>query len=413
MRKLLVVIVLLCCGSFVVVHAQDGNRTHIVRDGDTLTSIANRYGVSVDALIAANNLKDPNAIVVGQQLIIPGGSGSTGGQSPAPVQPSPGTYVVQRGDTLIGIAQKFGVSLEQLMAANKITDPAVIQIGQTLKIPDGSAGSSSVPAAAAPAQPLLADGQYTFQPSNGGPSIAAQVSGGRLASLTIQTISSGKQLLPLSCEAKIAGQIAMMYGLTFDEMSFLSRLPHSLNPRRGFVGSINGRFYWVRDLIGSTAEGPGGYGVHVEGWLPTLQALSGFQARLLSSNPTSARLQIDSALRKGYPVAIWAVLGFRENIAKNSMWIGADANGRAIDCGGPGSGCSYLVSGEHAYLIIGRNGDSYLVYDPGSGEIGYYARSVVINGITTLFAVPTGSAPGAVIIPSADKLPDLRQLPDW
>ena len=36
----------------------------------------------------------------------------------------PGTYVVQRGDTLIGIAQKYGVSLDQLMVANKITDPA-------------------------------------------------------------------------------------------------------------------------------------------------------------------------------------------------------------------------------------------------------------------------------------------------
>ncbi len=344
MHKLLLVIVLVCCGSFGVARAQDGSRTHVVRDGETLTSIANRYSVSMDALIAANNLKDPNAITVGQRLIIPGGSGGAGGQVQVPAQPSPGTYVVQRGDTLTGIAQKYGISLDQLMAANKITDPALIQIGQTLTIPDGSASASAaVPVLSAPTQPLLADGQYAFAPASGGPSIAAEVSGGRLVSLTIQTISSGKQLLPLSCEAKIAGQIAMMYGLTFDEMSFLSRLPHSLNPRRGFVGSISGRFYWVRDLIGSTADGPGGYGVHVEGWMPTFQSLSGFQAKLLSASPTAARLQIDTALRRGYPVAIWAVLGFRENIAKNSMWIGAGADGRAIDCGGPGSGCSYLV----------------------------------------------------------------------
>ena len=289
----------------------------------------------------------------------------------------------------------------------------MIQIGQTLKIPDGSASASpAVPVVSAPTQPLLADGQYTFAPASGGPSIAVEISGGRLISLTIQTISSGKQLLPLSCEARIAGQIAMMYGLTFDEMSFLSRLPHSLNPRRGFVGSISGRFYWVRDLIGSTADGPGGSGVHAEGWMPTFQSLSGFQAKLLSASPTAARLQIDTALRRGYPVAIWAVLGFRENIAKNSMWIGAGADGRAIDCGGPGSGCSYLVTGGHAYLILGRNGNSYLIYDPGSGESATFPV-VVINGITTLFAAPTGSAPGAVIIPAAEKLPDLRQLPDW
>jgi hypothetical protein len=219
--------------------------------------------------------------------------------------------------------------------------------------------------------------------------------------------------LPLSCESKIAAQIAAMYGLNFDEMGFQSNLPHSLNPRKGFVGSVDGRFYQPRDLIGSTATGPGGYGVHVEGWSPVFQALSGFQVSLLSSNATTAAAQIDSALRRGYPVAVWAVLGFRENIAKNSVWLGAASDGTAIDCGGPGPGCYYLVSGEHAYLIVGRDGNSYQVYDPGKGEINYFARATVITGITTLFAYPTGSAPGAVIIPGSGRLPDLSRLPGW
>jgi LysM repeat protein len=411
MRKagLIAFLVLAVLGSFAVSYAQDGSRTHVVREGETLTSIAKRYRISVDAIIAANKLTDPNALYVGQRLVIPLPSGQAGSVQ-AQALSAPGTYTVQRGDTLIGIASQHGVSVEQLMAANNIKDPSLIQIGQVLKIP-GPDTSAAVPAQ--PSLPPLPDGQYTLSPPAGGPSISVEIAGGRLVSLTLQTVSSGKQFWPLSCEAKIASQLAMMYGLTFDEVSFMARLPHSLNPKRGFVGSNNGRFYWPRDIIGGTADGPGGYGVHVEGWSPTFQALSGFQVRLLSSGSKAAQAQIDAALRRGYPVVVWAILGFRATLAQNSVWIGAGPDGRAIDCGGPGANCYYLASGEHAYVILGRRGDEYLIYDPGKGEITTVSRTTLIVGITTLFAVPTGSAPGAVIVPSAEHLPDLRQLPDW
>ncbi|HVO42988.1 MAG TPA: LysM peptidoglycan-binding domain-containing protein [Aggregatilineales bacterium] len=376
-----------------------------MRVGETLTGIASSYGVSVAAIITANHLADPNTLTIGTRLVIPVAGVGDPGQGPAPV--IPGTYTVQPGDTLIGIANKTGVSVEQLTAANKISDPALIRVGEVLKIP-GEAADNSVPPA-----PAMSDGQYTLSSARGGPPIALEISGGHLVSLTIQTASSGKQSFPLSCEAKIASQLAMMYGLNFDEIAFMDRLPHSLNPQRGFVGSSSGRFYWPADVVGGTADGPGGYGVHVEGWLPTFQSLSGFQARLLSSSPAGARSQIDAALRRGYPVAIWAMLNFRPPLQDHSVWVGASASGVAIDCGGPGAGCHYLASGEHSFLVLGRARDQYLIYNPGNGDLGYFSIDTVITGITTFFAVPTGSAPGAVIVPSAGYTPDLAAVPGW
>src|SRR5204862_6026286 len=129
--------------------------------------------------------------------------------------------------------------------------------------------ASSAPVASLPPLP---DGKQTLQPSANGPAVTVEIANGHLVSLTLETQSSGKQSLPLSCEAKIASQLAMMYGLNFDEASFQSRLPHSLNPQKGFVGSVDGRFYWPGDIVGGNANGPGGCGVHGEGWPRTVEA---------------------------------------------------------------------------------------------------------------------------------------------
>jgi tyrosinase len=96
---------------------------YIVQQGDTLTAIATRFGVSLAALIAANpQITNPNLIFPGQIITIPG-------QSPAPGP----AYVVQQGDTLTAIAKRFGVSLAALIAANpQITNPNLIFPGQII-----------------------------------------------------------------------------------------------------------------------------------------------------------------------------------------------------------------------------------------------------------------------------------------
>src|SRR5262249_11422673 len=154
----------------VAAYAQEGT-VHIVRDGETLTSIAQRYHTTVDALIVANHLADGNALYVGERLVIPG----TAPQA-VPAKSSPGTYTVQSGDTLIGIANQYGLSVDQLMAANKLTDPSLVRIGQVLKIPhaDDSGGST------ASTLPPLPDGQQTLPPTGNGPAISVEIANGHL-----------------------------------------------------------------------------------------------------------------------------------------------------------------------------------------------------------------------------------------
>lgn len=100
---------------------------YTVQPGDTLYSLARRYGTTVEAIQQANGIVNPWYIRVGQQLTIPQGSVSP----PA----SSGTYVVQRGDTLYGIAARFGKSVWDIVVANNLSDPSLIYVGQVLTIP--------------------------------------------------------------------------------------------------------------------------------------------------------------------------------------------------------------------------------------------------------------------------------------
>ncbi|MEA2499872.1 MAG: hypothetical protein QOH26_2277 [Actinomycetota bacterium] len=114
--------------------------THTVRRGETLSAIATRYGVSVQRIVAANHLRDPNLIVSGEVLRVPGG----GGSSPS----APRTHRVASGENLSAIAAKYGVTVEALAHANHLADPNLIVSGSKLRIPRGSGAatrSSSAP----------------------------------------------------------------------------------------------------------------------------------------------------------------------------------------------------------------------------------------------------------------------------
>lgn len=98
---------------------------HIVQPGQTLEGIARWYGVDMWSLARANGLANPNYIYVGQRLTIPAST---------PIVPT-GTYVVQPGDTLYSIARRYGVTVWAIAQANGIYNLSWIYVGQTLVIP--------------------------------------------------------------------------------------------------------------------------------------------------------------------------------------------------------------------------------------------------------------------------------------
>lgn len=107
------------------VPSSEMNNTYLVRRGDTLWGIAQMYRTSVARLAAMNNISDPNLIYPGEILQV-SSSGSTGDVGR--------TYVVRYGDTLSGIARRYGTTVSQLAAANGIENPDLIYAGEVLTV---------------------------------------------------------------------------------------------------------------------------------------------------------------------------------------------------------------------------------------------------------------------------------------
>jgi LysM repeat protein len=97
---------------------------YIVQRGDTLASIAARYGTTIAELVKLNHLTNANHIYVGQRLIVRG----------VVVDPIPATYMVQRGDTLYSIGLRFHLTVSQLVQLNNLVNPNRIYAGQVLKL---------------------------------------------------------------------------------------------------------------------------------------------------------------------------------------------------------------------------------------------------------------------------------------
>jgi LysM repeat protein len=181
---------------------------YVVKPGDTLRSIAAAYGTTMSAIVRANNMANPDVIYPGQKLIIPvsGGSTPSAGSStptPAPVPTSAASptvsasvyHTVKLGDTLDKIARANGTTAAAIIAANGISNPDLIWVGQKLLIPGTSKPGAPV------AQPTAKPKSQPAQPAPASP--------------TIHVVKPGDTL----------GQIAQRYGTTVAAILAANDLP--------------------------------------------------------------------------------------------------------------------------------------------------------------------------------------------
>ena len=119
---------------------------HTVRAGDTLSGIANEYGITIEILTEINGIADPDLIIVGDILNLSGGSPVAAPASGAP-------YVIQPGDTLSHIAVRFDLTVAELKSANNL-DSDLIIAGHELVIP-GYSGVEPAPVSVPSAPPAF------------------------------------------------------------------------------------------------------------------------------------------------------------------------------------------------------------------------------------------------------------------
>ncbi len=127
--------------------AQAQSPVHVVQPGESLSQIAVRYGIRMSDLVAANGIDNTDYIYTGQQLVIPAGGSNTSRPNSA-ASSSDGYVTVGRGDSLSLIASLHGMSINELMSLNGLSDPNHVWIGQQLRVTGGSGASSSYNAVA-------------------------------------------------------------------------------------------------------------------------------------------------------------------------------------------------------------------------------------------------------------------------
>lgn len=185
--------------------------THTVQAGETIGLIAGRYGVTVDAIARANGMDPAELLYVGQRLVIPDERAARATTTAATAT----THVVKAGETLRGIAFSYGLTLEALMTANGITDPNLIREGQVLRISGAPGNSSSPAAPSstqAPAAPASgATAVPTTRPSTPTPAPTATP----ITGLREHTVASGETLFSIAARyGTTAAAIANTNGIT-------------------------------------------------------------------------------------------------------------------------------------------------------------------------------------------------------
>jgi Membrane-bound metallopeptidase len=153
---------------------------HVLAKGETLYSVARSYGISVDELAKANSITDPSRVKLGMKLLIPGQSGdgsatlsddasssaaASGSAASASSAATPTIHKVAKGETLFSIARSYGITVDELRAANKLGPSSIIKVGDKLTIPsDDTVAAAVSPKASAQATGSVAAQQGAASP---------------------------------------------------------------------------------------------------------------------------------------------------------------------------------------------------------------------------------------------------------
>ena len=153
-----------------VTSSRTSGGNYLVQPGDTLYSIARRSGMSLNSLLTLNGLSQSSVIYPGQSLTISQSDSRVATKSSYNAKPlasgvsTSGTYTVQAGDTLYGIARRSGMSLNTLLSLNGLSQSSVIHPGQTLKLSGASNATVASPVSyKSAASSTSTSGTYTVQ----------------------------------------------------------------------------------------------------------------------------------------------------------------------------------------------------------------------------------------------------------
>ncbi|MBI5032411.1 MAG: LysM peptidoglycan-binding domain-containing protein [Chloroflexi bacterium] len=344
----------------------DSPTTHTVAWGETLYSIARMYGVPPQSLASANNISLNSWVYAGTRLLIPSGNAP----AVASTTPS-GYYTVRAGDTLFSIASRFGTTVDTISSANNLPANGVLYVGWTLKIPSANQPTSQPLSRNKPTSitHIVQPGEYlalialhygtTTQAIAYANNLAADWMIYATQRLSIPTASSKsptpstiaptslnlrltnvpllQQKQTLTCEEASA---AMAARGAITENQLVAVMPRSDNPFNGIRGSTNSPYF----------GGLYDYGVYAQGLQKGLTALNIRSQILYGQSFDDFKGAVVNHLRANHPIVWWHT--WQDSYQVPVMVKMSD--GKLVK----------LVPYEHAGTIVGANDSGVTYHDP-------------------------------------------------
>lgn len=275
---------------------------HILRKGETLYSVARSYGVAYEELMRENAISDPRRLQVGQKIRIPGTKAPAAAPSAAPAA-GPVVHRVARGETLFGIAGRYGTTVAELRAVNNLSEKHLLKEGEVLRVPP-NASKLPVPAAA-PASGTSA-GTPAGTPAVPGPAVQAPAGPAAVAPANLGDPRStvAKSVDPAVRWPIAAKDVAYMTGKLYGVVVAGERSEPVRSLTQGTVVSAGPYRGFGRVAI---VQAPGGY-VYVYGGCESLSVKEGDR---VSPGAELGRLGIDALSER--PQLFFLV--YKDNVA--------------------------------------------------------------------------------------------------